>query len=1149
MPAKQLITQLLGPELETQVASMTDDDANKLATIMSKPNVQSRVNRTRAPFGATLYTNYGSVLLDASLTHIDNIYVNGQKFNVKENGLEAIEKATGTEAQITDVLGNQEGRQRRGRKVRPRVDNPDLSLDKVQEKAYSDLKRSGITYDSLFNDLNGLLTGRNLDLTDISDELFSNKVDEEDIAHFLVYDSQYKNDIISQVYGLNLGQVESDYHFVPQKQDDTFVGKLLTRLNVDEAQYDADAGVLKIGDRNITNLPQVDENGVFSNGDTRYLPYYIGYYASGAGSRVERLRVSDPVASSLDALSLQYNVTQGDVKFKTLLDVTRNLPDFDNHPYGEEILDTLKHKVVIDKSYGKTNSLLAEYSEKADDLGAVALTMLDDDAKGIIDPLGTSNGANMGKIMFLAEGVKINDDGSLVRSENEHSKVGNILKNYHIDRDNFNRNQMSFNAFLTSQDVKEIDTAYAEFALWNSEDAVVFTKHGAETAFDVEKKPGDKIMDSHGNKSTISLIIDDKMSPEEAEKQNLTQAVKFAKLNPTLDAIVSPISIASRLNMGVAHEGLAGEQSDLYLPDGKVIKNGITRMMYMSLPQTAEHKSKNYALEGNGRRYSTLLHYGLASKIGSEFYNKALINDNVRQQHIDEIATAFGRLGVSFNDDNKLITENNVNTVVDAPVEIDREELTMLTPSVIRGQLMAKMQDGKINIALGDMQVVSPLTNEPIVDSFGSNVLPIRVDNNGSIPYRYTEVFQALSLGNSNQLETAFAHATSVDYRSLTRKDNLLKNVNTMSFTDDAHTDVLIPDPRLKLNEVRSGVKSDRVIIHRDPVIQSGNIMSVDNIKGGADNVIQVNPLIEVEMDADNDGDTLGVNGYQNLKLNEAEKDDFYKKSSVTEQVNQYGRVFLGTDSGHFKAAIRANQMDDSDITFEDGKSNEELVNIVNEKTQRILQSPHSYGAYAISFQNEESVKNTLSALADDGIKGHSNDIKHIFDNGYTVDENRAVLKALIAKSEWTGLAGATTNNLISGLSGESFDKNMVRVSMDVTHAMTQSVLQMKKNADMLPVIDKGIKDMKSVMAGNYGVEESREILKNVTANLIEPEAIDEFVDRVSAKQHGKLFGHGVINNTETTTTKLAYVTGDNLGKALLNISNDNQKEPNDLKI
>lgn len=46
------------------------------------------------------------------------------------------------------------------------------------------------------------------------------------------------------------------------------------------------------------------------------------------------------------------------------------------------------------------------------------------------------------------------------------------------------------------------------------------------------------------------------MDPEEAKAQELEYAVKFADLNRDLDMVVSPISVASRLNMGIPHEVL-----------------------------------------------------------------------------------------------------------------------------------------------------------------------------------------------------------------------------------------------------------------------------------------------------------------------------------------------------------------------------------------------------------------------------------------------------------------------------------------------------------------------------------------------------------------------------------------------------------------
>lgn len=1143
--SKEYITNKLSVEVEDALDRLDKPTLDRLSTVMRRPNLRIRMNRELAPYGVTISTPYGTIQLDDTLTNIDKVYVNGTQFTVKENGIDAIEKLVNGVDSAKEVLGDTVGRQKRGRRVRKsrRRDTNDMSQDEIREIVEQDLKGAEIRYDNLFTELNGLMMDSNITSKDIVDELFAYNVAEEDIPHFLAHESKFSSEIIAKVFNTQIETIQETYNFEPVKADDSFLGRLMTSLDVEEAEYDSENGVLKIGDRLIKNLPNVDENGVFSNGDKRYIPYHVGYFADGDGTRVERLRTIDPVQVALDSVKLQYDLTQGDIKFQTILDVTRNLPDFDKHPYGDEILDTFKRKIVLDKSYLSTNSLLNEYRNKADDLGAVATMMLDENAEGLIDPLGTSNGGNMGAIFYLTSDAVINDDGSITRGTEKYSKVGQVMADRHILTDNFNRNQMSFNAFLTSVDVQTLKVAYAELGLWNSEDAVALMKKGSDAFPNAgQKAVGDKLEDFHGDKSTVSIVIDPDMDPEEAKAQELEYAVKFADLNRDLDMVVSPISVASRLNMGIPHEGLAGEKQDLHLPNGDVVKDGIVEMTYMSLPQTAEHKSKDYGVEGEGRRYSTLFRYALASKVGLEAYEDAFIDEDVRQANMDKAVTSFQRLGVTFVDEEKLVTTGNIKEVVDAYETVDVTDMFGLTPSIMRKALQEQMKDNNttsINIDLGDKQVISPLTGEPIKDSLGRNVLPIRVTENGTIPFRYSELFKDLSWGNTDKLQRHFDHAVGNDYSILTRKNNILKNIDTMVVTEGAHTDVIVPDPRLGLGEVRVNLEDTRVVAHRDPAIKSGNTISFNNVKGGEPNVMHMNPLIAPQQDKDYDGDTEGVSEYEQLGLTEEQKDKFFADSSVEEQLNHYGEVYLSTGGGHFKALALANGIDTSDITFDDGKSNAELARIVEEKTHQILNSPDSYGAYALSFTDEKSVLESLGRLADDGIKGDRESMEHHFKNGYTPDENRAVMKALIAKSEWTGLAGSVTNNLIAALGDQGFDKDLIRTAMDITHTQTQSVLQMKKNADKLPVIDEGIRQMKAVFSGKYDVEKSREILKNVTKDLIPEKAVDQFVDQVAAKQESNAkFGRGVLNNTDMSTAKLSYVTGANFGKALKNISN-----------
>ena len=1149
MSAIQSITNLLGlpgNNLRPALEQLSEEDQNRVATVLLRPDLNVRYNATSETLAIT--TSYGTINVDGSdFHHIKNVYVNGQQYSVLPqnmlDGVDALEHLTGSYGEVMLALDEPVGRRSMGRQVRQgRNQIPqDVKIEDVQKTAYEDLSRAGITYSNLFQELGGVMQGLPIGVGDIMTELSANSVPEDEIPHFLIYDSEYKKEIMSRMYMYTMPPETPEYHYeLVTANDDTFVGRLVGALGHEEGQYDREKGVLTLQEkgftRSITNLPDVDERGVFHNGNISYLPYHIGYFAEGAGDRVERLRVIDPVEQALDGVRLQYTLTgRGDVKFKTLLDVTRNLPDFENHPYGAEILETLKRKVVLSSQYHESNSLLAEYNGTADELGAVALTMLDAHATGIIDPYGTSNGRNLGMIFYLTKDAVINEDGSITKGESRFSPVGELMDQYHVNRDNFNRNQMSFNAFLTSLDVQKQNVFIGEFGLWNMEDAIVLTNDLNGTV-----KVGDKMEDLHGNKSTISVILD-QLSDAEIKERHLEHAVEFAKANPNVDIITSPSSLASRLNMGIIHEGLDGERADVTLPDGSVVKDGQMQLMYMRLPQTAEHKSKDYAIEGEGRRYSTLFRYALSSKVG-DLYKEGLISQEVHDQHVDEAASAFERLGVSFKDDDTLIKPGNVNLYVDAPVTVSMDDFHHVTPAAIRMSLMNQMVDGKINIDLGDIPLKSRLFDGNITDSQGHNVLPIRIPEGGTIPYRYMDVFTQISRGNVEGIQNAYKQFSNVDYGSLTIKDNILKNIDTMTFTEGAKTTVIVPDPSLGLDEVRSTVPDDRLIVHRDPAIKAGNVLSVYNVGGGAPNVIHMNPLTCPMQDRDHDGDTMGENAYKNLNLPPELKDAFFQRSCPTENLNHYGEVNLATNSSYFRALANVTGTDLSDITFADGKSNEQLARIVEEKTREMLDSPKSYGAYAISFENEQTARDTLCRMADDGLKGKRSDIERYLDRGYTSDENRAIDKALIAKYEWTGLAGATTNKLIANLGEGHFD--ILRAAMDTTHSMTQSTLQMKKNADKLPVIDEGIKAMKKVMDGRYSVEASRTILKNITDGLLPEGAIDQFVDGVAKEQvQGKNFGYGVINHKDTTTAKLAYASAKSFEREIQNLGKETANE------
>lgn len=1147
MSSLDTITSILGTGVRPVFKDMEERERDRLVSAIQRPDLNASYNAKSDAI--TLRTSYGTVRLDGSKPEqIRNVYVSGQEYSVNADGVEAIEALTGSYDDVRNTLGEPIGRRslgrrtRRGRNRRPE----EIPLEEIQETAYEDLSRAGLTYNNLFHELGGVLQNPNAEVSDVMNDLVTHNIDEDDIARHLIYDSEYRNEVMARMYNYRVDETEKEYNFeTVQADNETFIGRLVTSLGKDEARYDPDEGVLEFDERamgkdikrKITNLPYVDDNGVFHNKNASYIPHKIGYFAEGEGSRVDRLRTLDPVDRAINGARLEYDLTtHGDVKFQTVLDVTRNLPDFDNHPYGQEILDTMKNKVVISSRYQESNSLLAEHMGKADELGAIPLTMLDDDAEGIIDPYGTSNGSNLGVVFYLTDDAVINDDGSITPGEERFSKVGKVMDEYNVGGDNFNRQQMSFNAFLTSTDVDKQTVFVSEFGMWNSEDAAVMTSDLGK-----DYKTGDKIQDFHGNKSTVSVVLDD-LTEEEIAERNLEHGKELADLNPHVDIITSPASLASRLNMGIIHEGVESETQDVTLPDGSVVKDGAIDLMYMKLPQTAEAKSKDYEMDTGSRRYSTLLRHALSSKVG-DLYEEGLLSEEVRNENIDEAASVFHRLGVSFHDDSKLIEEGNVKLYADSPATVSMDDYQHVAPAAIRLSLMKEMDEGNsVNIDLGDAEVTSKITGEPITDSDGNNVLPIRIPEGETIPYRYMEMFQQVSRGNTNGIQESYQKLADVDYGRLVEKDNILKNINTMRFEEGAKTTVIVPDPSIGLGDVRSNSEDDRLIVHRDPAIQSGNAISVNNVGGAEPNVLHVNPLMINQVDGDFDGDTMGENDYSNLTLSEEKKQEFFDKSSVVEQVNHYDEVFLDIGGAHYKALAKENNMDTSHLTFEDGKSNQDMVDAVEEQKDEMLRSKKSYGAYAISFENVDTARQGLERMADDGIKGNKEEMNHRLENGYSDEDNRALAKALIAKSEWTGLAGAVTNNLIADLGEDNHEVS--RPAFDVTHSMTQAVLQMKKDAEKLPEIDDKIKNMKKVMGGKYDVEESRDILKETTEGLLPEKAVDEFVDTVAENQDpSENFGRGVINGNDMSTTKLSYINSQSFDKALEDLGEEVEQE------
>lgn len=271
---------------------------------------------------------------------------------------------------------------------------------------------------------------------------------------------------------------------------------------------------------------------------------------------------------------------------------------------------------------------------------------------GYFDPRGTGNGGAQGT-RYLAEGVRVTDDGHLVPAEIPYREGpdGTLEKDLSrmprcalmeylrksgrmADYDAVDRGNMTFNGLLHCiRETDRVGVAQMSFGGWTLEDGLVVTKAFAEKyrVPDAEHpntyRPitsGDKI-ECHGNKGVVSIVIDPDMPEAEAREQGIWDQVQWFRNNPSLDVVMSPYSHVSRFNSGLGAEamGFGAENGadesevvpadDLTAPDGRVIPGAIGHVKLTILEQTADVKT-HFTEDGSPKRsYGAQAGWGLAA--------------------------------------------------------------------------------------------------------------------------------------------------------------------------------------------------------------------------------------------------------------------------------------------------------------------------------------------------------------------------------------------------------------------------------------------------------------------------------------------------------------------------------------------------------
>lgn len=1084
----------------------------------------------------------------------------------------------------------------------------------------------------------------------IEAELSRHKVSNDDLVDFLFDRSEYRVEFALAMAGISHDpDAMEQFNFTTitqEEQKGRYLGRLMEAFGQEEMDFDFEKGVARITstttdengetvetERFIRNLNYEDENGIYhapSGGS--HIPHMRAFFAGETDdekTRRERLRVIDPTQESIDQLAMEFALTKGELYAKPILDTTRdfvNIETVSDKEFGRAAIATLKRKIKLDDFYKETNSMIKEREGalEHDSLGAVSNLILDDDAKGVIDPYGTSNGANLGYILYLAKDAKVTEDGHVIAGEAEFSEMGEWL-NDHIpgmEHDSFNRNQMTFTNALVALDYAKLNVVVADTGCLNAEDAKHITDSGRKV---LDLHTGDKLIEGHGNKGVSNVITLD-MDPETIKERHLENAIQMQKNNPEVHIFDSPQSISSRKNLGFMHEAMASENKMDYVAlDGTVVKDAVVQMIYFKLPQTAEHKSIDYGAEDaqGARNYSTQYRHGMSSKLGKELYDANFIDPEKVAKNKLEVKGRFERLGIGVYDYQKGLTADNISNVVSSPVTFKLtgdervsfplhrfvNKLDEVAPNFLKDRMLS------VNIDIGDYELTSPLLREysddkvkiPIKDENGRNVLPLRMrvseKEEGLVSFgnRYNAVFNKMQEGEPNEVvQKAYERAVYDDMKQITKKNNIMKNIETVSFVEGAGTVVIVPDPSLPIDCVRDGKEATGLeLLHRDPVVRSSNVVATQNVGHGDPNVVHVSVLIDEELDMDHDGDTGGKTKGDQLHGTEEQKQQLFELARPSAQMERDGNLFLSTGSRNVVAVTKA-----AGINIEEraaaAQGREAKAQVIHEAMLEMMDNPKSWEAGLVSFENEATFKKTFAKAVSMGIpdgedhaKKYQDALKEIGDRWnkpVSRESNRQELSALNMKSEGTGRGGDNSNKAVFNRPVKPGEEQLNRAILDVTYCGTQAILQMKKNADMYEEIAQEVRDIRDVFNGTWTISKSRQKLLeiggkhglsedklNYVADFVglhqsnaktpkyalsriyeadeygeirvRPEAKDkvaklrEFVDGVPGN-----FGEGVLTKLPISTETLAYKSAGDLkdvlrSEILQNMHEDQQRQ------
>lgn len=606
----------------------------------------------------------------------------------------------------------------------------------------------------------------------------------------------------------------------------------------------------------------------------------------------------------------------------------------------------------------------------------------------VADPYCTGSGKNQGKIFYLPASASVNPDGSInpASDGNPLTQINQTSVAEYVRFSPADRNAMFDSNMIDAYGIQDrVGIAHLTMKGFTFDDGCVISKSLAEKMLVPDEnggvrpaKVGDKICDTGGNKSTISLIVDPSMSDEEAEAAQIGDVVKFFRANPNVELVQAPYPPVSRYN-GATAKFMLNDHADLTMPDGTVVPGGMGFGPIQMTRHLADDHTSVYDDEqvraGKGRSISALLVATLYSKNCYNILHEAFSGNN---KAFDNARENMLVLGVQMDADSTLHDGISITTDPSDPGYRHIFNLPSMDEIKENGARdLAAFFKERVDSRGGVLELPFDLTlksgaKTPEIGSEDGQPrygLPImsaklrsgqRFEDGTSMTHDYTNQFASIyrkaveymvvadSLARDGErmgeawkkerlakmesiqrsAQQAYDNiANPLKERMLDTKHNFCRDEIFSARAKDSATAIWTADPRRRLDEIAvsgtildaMGAKDgDEILMWRDPVWREHGVKYMKVVRDDNITGVAINPLAAKIFDGDFDGDSVG------LKFLETDAAREEAKYVLSMPMNLLDRTAVrdGTDGGR-KGDLKLFINDSMDVASAEAKDEE----------------------------------------------------------------------------------------------------------------------------------------------------------------------------------------------------------------------------------